>query len=47
MRDNGVENAEFFTTVYKVLIGKERGPKLAGFLKACPKDRVVEILSRY
>lgn len=45
--DNGVENAEFFTTVYKVLIGKERGPKLAGFLKACPKDRVVEILSRY
>lgn len=45
--DNGVENAEFFTTVYRVLIGKERGPKLAGFLKACSKERLVSILSRY
>lgn len=45
--DNGIENAEFFTVVYKVLIGRERGPKLAGFLKACSKEKLDSILSRY
>ena len=45
--DNGVDKGDFFTAVYKVLIGKERGPKLAGFLKACSTPRLVSILSRY
>lgn len=45
--DNGIENADFFRLVYKVLIGKEKGPKLAGFLKACSRDKLVKILSRY
>ena len=45
--DNGIENADFFRIVYKVLIGKEKGPKLAGFLKACSKEKLVNILSRY
>ena len=45
--DNGVDKGDFFTAVYKVLIGKERGPKLAGFLKACSTLRLVSILSRY
>ena len=45
--DNGVEKGAFFTAVYKVLIGKQRGPKLAGFLKACSTERLLSILSRY
>ena len=42
-----MEKGAFFTAVYKVLIGKQRGPKLAGFLKACSTERLLSILSRY
>ena len=45
--DNGMENADFFRLIYMVLIGKEKGPKLAGFLKACGSETVLEILRRY
>ncbi len=45
--DNGLENAEFFRITYLALIGKEKGPKLAGFIKICGKDRIDSILSRY
>ena len=45
--DNGMENPDFFRLVYMVLIGKEKGPKLAGFLKACGSEKVLEILRRY
>ena len=45
--DNGMENADFFRLIYMVLIGKEKGPKLAGFLKACGSEKVLEILRRY
>lgn len=45
--DNGVETSDFFTAVYQVLIGKEKGPKLAPFIQACGKDKVLPILARY
>ena len=45
--DNGMENADFFRLIYMVLIGKEKGPKLAGFLKACGSEKILEILGRY
>ena len=45
--DNGLENAAFFRAVYLALIGKEKGPKLASFLRSCGKERVHAILSRY
>ncbi len=45
--DNGIENGDFFKLVYRVLIDKERGPKLAGFLKACSSEKISAILSRY
>jgi lysyl-tRNA synthetase class 1 len=45
--DNGVETSDFFTAVYQVLIGKEKGPKLAPFIQACGKDKVLPILKRY
>jgi lysyl-tRNA synthetase class 1 len=38
---------ELFKTSYGVLIGKERGPKLAGFIKTCGKEKVLPILERY
>ena len=46
-KDNGMENADFFRLIYMILINKEKGPKLAGFLKACGRDKTMEILRRY
>ena len=43
----GLESGPFFSLVYRVLISKERGPKLAGFIKICGKDKILPILSRY
>lgn len=45
--DAGVETTVLFGAVYRALIGKEKGPKLAGFMNTIGKDRVLEILSRY
>lgn len=45
--DNGLESADFFRAVYLALIGKEKGPKLASFLKACGSEKILPILSRY
>ena len=45
--DNGIENADFFRVIYEVLIGKEKGPKLAGFVKACGSENILPILRRY
>lgn len=42
-----IENTELFTAVYRALIGKEKGPKLALFIKTIGKERAVGILSRY
>ena len=43
----GVDNTVLFTGVYKALIGKEKGPKLAGFMKTIGKTRVLEVLTKY
>ena len=45
--DNGLESADFFRVVYLVLIGKEKGPKLASFVKACGSETILPILERY
>lgn len=45
--DNGLESGAFFGVLYRVLINRERGPKLAGFIKACGKDKILTILNRY
>ena len=41
------ENTVLFTATYLALIGKEKGPKLAGFMNTIGKKRVLEVLSRY
>lgn len=41
---NRVQPKILFTTLYQILISKERGPRLAPFIIAIGKDRVKEIL---
>jgi lysyl-tRNA synthetase class 1 len=36
--------ADFFKAAYKIILNKERGPKLAGFIMLLGKDKVVELL---
>ncbi len=45
--DNGFENADFFRLLYLALIGKEKGPKLASFLKAIGKEKINSILGEF
>ena len=46
-RENGIEPKEFFPVLYRVLIGKEKGPRLGGFLKTLGGERLLAILNRY
>ncbi len=41
---NGIEPAQFFKTLYKVLLGSERGPRLGPYIMDLGKDRVRETL---
>ena len=43
----GLEAAEIFPLVYRVLIGKEKGPKLVSFLYAIGREKVTALLGRY
>ena len=43
----GVENTVLFTAVYKALIGREKGPKLALFMKTIGRERTLSILRKY
>lgn len=43
----GVDPKEFFTVMYRVLVGKERGPRLAGFILTIGRDRMLELLRGY
>jgi lysyl-tRNA synthetase class 1 len=46
-QNNGIEPKEFFKSVYRALVGKEQGPRLANFILAVGKDRIARILSPY
>jgi lysyl-tRNA synthetase class 1 len=43
----GVDKKQIFTVMYAILIGKERGPRLGGFLLTIGRDRLLEILAPY
>ncbi|MCF7952990.1 MAG: lysine--tRNA ligase, partial [Spirochaetales bacterium] len=45
--DSEVEPRELFEAAYRVLIGKEKGPRLAGFIKTCGREKVLKILKNY
>ncbi len=46
-QENGLEPKDFFKTAYRALLGKERGPRLAGFLLGIGPERVKAILAQY
>ena len=44
--DNSLQPQDLFRCAYLALINREKGPRLAGFLKSIGKEKTVEILSR-
>lgn len=46
-RNSGIEPKEFFTLLYRLIISKDKGPRLAGFLKTLGESRVISILEPY
>jgi len=44
---NGMDARELFVLVYRILIGKEKGPRLAGFILTVGMEKILEILDRY
>jgi lysyl-tRNA synthetase class 1 len=45
--ENGVEPKLFFATIYQALIGKDQGPRLAGFLRIVGQKRLLGLFSAY
>jgi lysyl-tRNA synthetase class 1 len=43
----GIDGKALFTAAYQALIGKEQGPRLASFLRAIDKQRLLGILKDY
>jgi lysyl-tRNA synthetase class 1 len=43
----GIEPKEFFVEIYRVLVGKDRGPRLAAFILTVGRDRILDILGKY
>ncbi len=43
-RNNGFPPADFFRTAYRVLINKDKGPRLASFILAIGKERVAGLM---
>ena len=44
---SGIEAKDLFTLTYRVLVGKEKGPRLVGFIMVVGKDKILKILNRY
>ena len=42
-KELGIKNTEFFEAAYKVLLNKEKGPKLAPFILALGKEKVAKL----
>jgi len=42
----GIKNTDFFKAAYNVLLNKDRGPKLAPFILALGKEKVIELFEK-
>lgn len=42
----GIRPDEFFTAAYLVILGSEKGPRLAPFVLAAGKDKIIKLLNR-
>ncbi len=47
MKERGLESADFFQTLYRLLIGKEKGPRLVSFLHILGREKVLDLLRLY
>jgi lysyl-tRNA synthetase class 1 len=45
-QEAGIKPSEFFQAAYKAILGKEKGPKLAGFIILLGKEKVLKILEK-
>jgi len=45
--ETGVDRKRVFAIMYQALIGKERGPRLAGFMLTIGPERIADILSAH
>ncbi len=45
--DSGLEPKQLFRVIYQVLIGKDRGPRLANFILTAGKEKIINVLRRY
>ena len=46
-QEGSIEPRDFFKAVYRVLIGKEKGPRLASFMLSIGREKIRGIFSRY
>ncbi|MGB4255461.1 MAG: lysine--tRNA ligase, partial [Rectinema sp.] len=46
-QSSNIEPKRLFIAAYQALIGKDQGPRLAGFLKTLGKEKVLSILKPY
>jgi lysyl-tRNA synthetase class 1 len=44
---SNIEPKKLFIAAYQALIGKDQGPRLAGFLRTLGKEKVLSILKPY
>ena len=45
-RENGIKTAEFFKTLYMILLGTPRGPRLGPYIVAMGRENVIKSLRR-
>ncbi|MCL1817938.1 MAG: lysine--tRNA ligase [Spirochaetaceae bacterium] len=43
----GIEPKAFFPEIYRALVGKEKGPRLAAFILSVGRERILDILKTY
>lgn len=46
-QNQSLEPKEFFRIVYRVLIGKDQGPRLAGFILTAGKEKILPLLQQF
>lgn len=46
-REHGADPAEFFSAIYQVLLGQERGPRFGSFAKLVGAERVLHLLDQH
>jgi len=46
MNNNNLNAKTFFPIIYKLLINKEKGPRLAPFIIAIGREKVIKLISQ-